>query len=206
MNRHVANPERTIAFSDGVFAVIITILLLDLRPPESADWSGLLSLWPKGLSYGASYFFLAIVWLNHHYLMRYVHQATARLLWGNFAHLFSVSLVPFATAWISDTHLAAIPVTVYATIFTLVNATYLILCREGVDRGDQVEVTPRLRRMMRMRSMVTLGVFAAAALVALKFPFVGMAMIITCLIVYVRPEAPGQDVPSPRESSETLKS
>jgi len=86
---HRATPERLSAFSDGVFAVLITVLVLDLRPPEQPTFKALLSLWPTGLSYAVSYLFIAIVWTNHHYLMRYATEATPRLLWFNFAHLFS---------------------------------------------------------------------------------------------------------------------
>ena len=89
---HRATPERLSAFSDGVFAVLITVLVLDLRPPEQPTFKALLSLWPTGLSYAVSYLFIAIVWVNHHYLMRYATEATPRLLWFNFAHLFSMSL------------------------------------------------------------------------------------------------------------------
>ena len=84
-----ATPERLSAFSDGVFAVLITVLVLDLRPPELPTFQSLLSLWPTWLSYVVSYLFIAIVWTNHHYLMRYAAEATPRLLWFNFAHLFS---------------------------------------------------------------------------------------------------------------------
>jgi len=193
VSRHAATPERTVAFSDAVFAILITILVLDLRPPGSEDWRGLLSLWPKALSYAASYFFLAIVWLNHHYLLRYTELATPRLLWGNFAHLFSVSLVPFATAWISDTHLGSLPVSVYAAIFFLVNATYLVLFWEGINRSGTSQISPQVRRVLRVRSFATLGLFALAALTAMKYPLLGMALVCLCLILYVRPEAPARD-------------
>ena len=98
---HRATPERLSAFSDGVFAVLITVLVLDLRPPEQPTFKALLSLWPTGLSYAVSYLFIAIVWVNHHYLMRYATEATPRLLWFNFAHLFSMSLLPLSTAWMA---------------------------------------------------------------------------------------------------------
>src|SRR5262249_47246548 len=143
MTTRVATPERVGTFSDGVFAIVITILVLDLRPPESADAQQLLPLWPKALGYAASYLFLAIVWINHHYLLRHVNLATPRLLWGNFAHLFTVSLVPFATAWIAGTRLGAVPVALYASVFVLVNATYLLLCWEGIDKLQ--EASPRVR-------------------------------------------------------------
>ena len=89
---HRATPERLSAFSDAVFAVLITVLVLELRPPEFPTFKALLLLWPTWLSYAVSYLFIAIVWTNHHYLMRYATEATPRLLWFNFAHLFSMSL------------------------------------------------------------------------------------------------------------------
>jgi uncharacterized membrane protein len=95
-----ATPERLGAFSDGVFAVIITIMVLDLRPPSGATLAALLPLWPAALSYAVSYLFIAIVWVNHHHLLRFAEHATPRLIWVNFAHLFMVSLVPFSTAWV----------------------------------------------------------------------------------------------------------
>jgi uncharacterized membrane protein len=132
-----------------------------------------------------------IVWINHHHLLRYAEVATSRLIWGNFAHLFAVSLIPFSTAWIADTELAAIPVSLYAGVFVLVNATYIALCWEAVDRPQIKDVPPRVRQMMHMRSMVTLGIFAAAAIVALKYPVGGMALICFCLVLYLWPQAPG---------------
>jgi uncharacterized membrane protein len=191
MVRAEATPERLTAFSDAVFAVIITVLVLDLRPPESPSLEALLSLWPSGVSYGVSYLFVAIVWVNHHHLLRFAETVRWRLIWGNFAHLFSVSLVPFATAWIADTRLAAIPVALYAGIFVLVNVTYIILCWEIVDSPHVDAIPARGRRSMRMRSFITLGLFAAAALVALAFPIGGLALICFCLVLYLRPEAPG---------------
>src|SRR5262245_25427522 len=94
-----STPERLIFFSDGVFAIIITILVLELHAPESNSFAALVPLWPMALSYAVSYVFLAIVWVNHHHLLRYADTATPRLVWVNFAHLFSMSLLPFSTAW-----------------------------------------------------------------------------------------------------------
>jgi uncharacterized membrane protein len=183
-------PDRLVVFSDGVFAVIITILVLELKPPQASSFEALASLWPTAVSYAVSYLFIAIVWINHHHLLRYADIATGRLIWANFAHLFSVSLVPFSTAWIAQTQLAAVPVSFYASVFVLVNATYLLLCMEAIDRPRNTDVPARARRMMRVRSLVTLGLFASAAVVALKYPIGGMALICLCLIVYLRPEAP----------------
>jgi uncharacterized membrane protein len=186
-----ARADRLRAFSDGVFGVFITILVLELRPPRSSSFESLISLWPTAVSYAVSYLFIAIVWVNHHHVLRYADFATPGLIWRNFAHLFTVSLIPFSTAWIADTELAAIPVAFYAGVFVLVNATYIALCFEIVDRPESKGVTSRVRMMMRARSLVTLGIFIAAAIVALKYPVGGMALICLCLTVYLRPEAPG---------------
>ena len=183
-------PGRLSAFSDGVFAVLITVLVLDLRPPELPTFRALLSLWPTWLSYAVSYLFIAIVWSNHHHLMRYATEATPRLLWFNFAHLFSVSLLPLSTAWMAVSELAPQPVAFYAAVFFLVNATYMALIWELFERDPVEDVPPKERRIMRFRSIATLCIFAAAAIVALKYPRVGLGMCCCCLIVYLKPEAP----------------
>jgi uncharacterized membrane protein len=184
--------ERLSAFSDAVFAVLITVLVLELRPPELPTFQALLSLWPTWLSYAVSYLFIAIVWANHHHLLRYATEVTPRLLWFNFAHLFSVSLLPLSTAWMAVSKLAPQPVAFYAAVFFLVNATYVALIWELIGRDPVKDVAPKERRIMRFRSITTLVIFAVAAIVALKYPLVGLGMC-CCLIVYLKPEAPGAE-------------
>jgi TMEM175 potassium channel family protein len=186
-----ATPERLSAFSDAVFAVLITVLVLELRPPELPTFKALLSFWPTWLSYAVSYLFIAIVWTNHHHLIRYATEATTRLMWFNFAHLFSVSLLPLSTAWMAVSKLAPQPVAFYAAVFFLVNATYIGLIRELIDRAPVDDVSLQVRRIMRVRSITTLCLFGVAAVVALKYPLAGLGICICCLIVYLKPEAPG---------------
>jgi len=186
-----ATPERLSAFSDGVFAVLITVLVLDLRPPELPTFRALLLLWPRWLSYAVSYLFIAIVWTNHHHLLRHARDATPRLMWFNFAHLFSVSLLPLSTAWMAVSELAPQPVAFYAAVFFLVNATYIFLILELIDRAPVDEVSPRVRKIMHFRSIVTLCCFGVAAIVALKYPLFGLGICCCCLIVYLKPDAPG---------------
>jgi uncharacterized membrane protein len=112
-------------------------------------------------------------------------------MWFNFAHLFSVSLLPLSTAWMAVSKLAPQPVAFYAAVFFLVNATYIGLIWELIERTPLEEVSPKERRIMRLRSIITLCVFGAAAVVALKYPLIGLGMCCCCLIVYLRPEAPG---------------
>ena len=186
-----ATPERLSAFSDGVFAVLITVLVLELRPPERPTFEALVALWPTWLSYAVSYLFIAIVWANHHYLLRYADEATPRLLWFNFAHLFSMSLLPLSTAWMAVSELAPQPVAFYAAVFFLVNATYIALIWELIDQTPGEMIPPKARKIMRARSLITLCCFALAAVVALKYPLAGLALCICCLVVYLKPEPPG---------------
>src|ERR1700756_3808690 len=143
------SPVPVSTFSDGVFAVLITILVLKLKPPSAHTFGALLTQWPTGLSYVVSYVFIAIVWVNHHHLFRYAEAATPRLVWWNFAHLFSVSLIPFTTEWIAASRPAAAPVALYAAVFVLVNITYLALCWEAVDRPAREDISTRMRSLMQ---------------------------------------------------------
>jgi uncharacterized membrane protein len=123
--------------------------------------------------------------------MRYATEATPRLVWFNFAHLFSVSLLPLSTAWMAVSELAPQPVAFYAAVFFLVNATYISLIWELIERDPVKDLSPRERKIMRFRSIATLCIFGAAAIVALRYPLVGLGMCCCCLIVYLKPETPG---------------
>ena len=92
-------------------------MVLELRAPDKPAFSDLWPLWPTAISYAVSYLFIAIIWINHHYLMRFVGPPTPGLIWINFVHLFMVSLLPFATAWIARTRVASSPVVFYAGLF-----------------------------------------------------------------------------------------
>jgi uncharacterized membrane protein len=185
-----SSPDRVFAFSDGVFAIIITIMVVELKKPESPTLQAFLHLWPTWISYIASYLFIAIVWLNHHYLMKHATQATARLMWANFAHLFSVSLIPFLTTWMADSKLAPTPVAMYAFVFFLVNVTYLALVWETLCDNKNPAVPPRVRWLLHVRSFITLSLFLAATILAFWLPFLGFGLVCCCLVLYLRPEIP----------------
>jgi uncharacterized membrane protein len=101
-----------------------------------------------------------------------------------------MSLLPLSTAWMAVSRLAPQPVAFYAAVFFLVNATYICLIRELVDRSPVAEVSSTVRRIMHFRSVTTLCLFAMAALVALKYPLAGLGICICCLIVYLKPDPP----------------
>ena len=188
MREHKVTTERVGAFSDGMIAVIITIMALELKAPEEATIEAILALWQTLLSYALSYLFIAIIWVNHHHLLRLVRYASPQLIWINFAHLFLVSLLPFTTAWMSDTDLAPIPVAAYAAVFVLVNIAYLLFEREILAHAESDEMSEQASKLARRRTLIGLTIFAAAALTAPVLPLLGFALICSALLLYLRPE------------------
>jgi uncharacterized membrane protein len=184
--------ERVAAYSDAVFAVIVTIMVLELEAPDEPAFSALWPLWPTAISYAVSYLFIAIIWINHHYLMRLVGAPTLRLIWVNFAHLFMVSLLPFATAWIARTRLASSPVVFYAALFVCIDVAYNVFESEVLAGAGHAHLPKRTRRMARRRSLVVLAMFASAMLVAVFAPRVGFGLICAALVLHLRPEPPGR--------------
>jgi uncharacterized membrane protein len=187
MSSKKTTPERLTAFSDGIFAVIITIMVLDLKPPAEATLKALLPLWPAALSYAVSYLFIAIIWVNHHHLFKFTHEATPQLIWWNFAHLFMVSLVPAATVWMAATRLAAAPVFIYALVFVLVETAYIAFERVAFSQARETDLAPQLRRIARIRSYLALGMFSVAAAASFRSPPSGLAIVCCVLLIYLSP-------------------
>lgn len=191
MSQGSQTAERMAAFSDAFFAVIVTIMVLELDAPTQRSFSALLPLWPTAISYAVSYLFIAIIWLNHHHLMRFVRSPTLGLLWINFVHLFLVSFLPFATAWVARTRLASSPVVFYAGLFVCVDIAYNVFERRVLADADITQVPPRARRLARRRSLVVLVGFAGAMLVAFVAPRVGFGLVCAALILHLRPDVAG---------------
>ena len=185
-----STPERINAFSDGVFAIIITIMILELKRPSAPTFAALFAEWPTWISYFVSYVFIAIVWINHHYLLKHAKVASLRLMWANFAHLFSVSLVPFNTDWMAETRLEPVPVVMYGFVFLLVNITYLLLIRETIGSKESTGMADGARRLFHARSVLTILLFAGGMVVAFWHPYIGFALICACLTLYLRPDVP----------------
>jgi uncharacterized membrane protein len=183
--------DRLTAFSDAVFAVIVTIMVLELKAPDEPSFSALWPLWPTAVSYAASYLFIAIIWINHHHLMRFVGPPTLGLIWINFVHLFMVSLLPFATAWVARTRLASASVMFYAGLFVCIDIAYNVFEHQVYARANGAHVSTRMRRIARRRSLVVLMGFAAAMLVALVAPRFGFGLICASLILHLRPDISG---------------
>jgi uncharacterized membrane protein len=115
------------AFSDGVIAIIITIMVLELKVPHASSFEALLHLWPVFLSYVLSFIYVGIYWNNHHHMFMVVNKVNGTVLWANLHLLFWLSMVPFATAWMGENHFAPLPVALYGFVLLMNGVAYSIL-------------------------------------------------------------------------------
>ena len=175
------------AFTDGVIAIIITILVLELRPPHGEDLVALRPLIPTALSYVLSFVFLAIYWNNHHHLMHAVRQVDGRVLWANVHLLFWLSLVPFATAWMGDSHFATLPVALYGGLLFMAAIAYTILVRALLARHGPESALARAIGDDR-KGWISLGIYATAVPLAFLNRWIALALYVTIALTWLIPD------------------
>jgi uncharacterized membrane protein len=159
--------SRLEAFSDGVLAIIITIMVLELKVPHEASLAALVKLWPVLLSYIMSFVFIAIYWNNHHHMFQMVHRLSGGVLWANMHLLFWLSLVPFVTGWMGENHFARLPVAVYGIVLLCAGIAYFVLARVLVNvQGKDSDLARALGSDKKGR--VSLVLYAIG--IALAFP------------------------------------
>ena len=175
------------AFSDGVIAIIITIMVLELRPPHEPVVGALVPLIPAFLSYGLSFVYLGIYWNNHHHLLQAVHQVDGRVLWANLHLLFWLSLVPFATAWMGENHFSQWPVGLYGVVLLLAAVAYFILARSLVRlHGRDSVLATALGR--DVKGKISVAIYAAAIAVALVNSWVAFGLYIVVAVMWLIPD------------------
>ncbi len=125
----IVHKNRLEAFSDGVIAIIITIMVLELKVPHDAELSALLALYPVFISYVLSFIYVGIYWNNHHHLLHAAQRVDGRVLWANLHLLFWLSLIPFASGWMGENHFAATPVALYGFVLLMAAIAYFMLAR-----------------------------------------------------------------------------
>jgi uncharacterized membrane protein len=132
--------ERLAAFSDGVLAIIITIMVLEVKPPDDGDWGALRQMLPDLLSYILSFIYVGIYWNNHHHLLQMVRRVNGAMLWANMHLLFWLSLVPLTTAWVREHHHATAPTACYGIVLLASALAYFILqrCIIRMDGADSL--------------------------------------------------------------------
>jgi uncharacterized membrane protein len=176
------------AFSDGVIAIIITIMVLELKVPEGADWADLRPLTPVFLSYVLSFVFLGIYWNNHHHLLHAVRHINGRVLWANTHLLFWLSLVPAATAWIGESHFATAPVALYGIVQLLAACAYSILTRSLIAaHGHDSPLAAAVGR--DFKGKVSVVIWAVAILVSFVTPLLPCALYVLVAIIWFIPDS-----------------
>lgn len=167
--------NRLEAFSDGVIAIIITIMVLELKAPHNASWSALIALAPVFSSYVLSFIYVAIYWNNHHHMMHTVKQVNGVILWANMHLLFWLSLVPFTTAWMSENHFASAPVMTYGVGLLGPAIAYSLLMMVIIrSQGENSELAAAIGADVKGKASIGLYVLAIAA--APFWPYASVAL------------------------------
>jgi uncharacterized membrane protein len=179
--------NRLEAFSDGVLAVIITIMVLEMKAPHEATWDALNPLVPVFLSYVLSYVFLGIYWSNHHHLLQAVKHVSGGVLWANLHLLFWLSLVPFVTSWMGETHFGATAVAGYGVVLLGASIAYYILVRTLIGVHGKNSVIDRAVGDDR-KGLVSIAIYVAAILFAFRIPIISAVCYAAVAIMWLIPD------------------
>jgi uncharacterized membrane protein len=174
---------RVEAFSDGVIAIIITIMVLELRPPHDVTLASLRPLLPVFGSYAMSYVYIGIYWSNHHHLFHAAQHVDGRCLWANLHLLFWLSLVPFVTAWMGENHFATWPIALYGTVLLLAAIAYYILVRALLASPTNAFLAAALGS--DFKGKISIVLYIAGIALAFVKPSLGLAIYVLIAIMWL---------------------
>jgi uncharacterized membrane protein len=179
--------DRLTAFSDGVIAIIITIMVLELKVPHGADWSALGGLVPVFLSYVLSFVYVAIYWNNHHHLLHTVARVNGLILWANMHLLFWLSLTPFATGWMGENNFAPLPTGVYGVALLMPAIAYNLL-QKAITRTHGMESTLARALGSDIKGKISPLFYIGAILLALVSPWISVALYTLVALIWLIPD------------------
>jgi uncharacterized membrane protein len=175
------------AFSDGVFAIIITIMVLELKIPHDEHISALKPLAPVFLSYVLSFIYVGIYWNNHHHLWHIVDHVDGKLLWANLHLLFWLSLFPFATGWMGENHFSTWPVVLYGFVLAMAAVAWFIMARRLINiHGKNSELA--LAYGKDMKGIISIIMYVIAVVVALFYPRISFGLYSLVAVMWLPPE------------------
>lgn len=175
------------AFSDGVIAILITIMVLELKVPHGSSLKELQPLLPVIISYVLSYLYLGIYWNNHHHLLHTVHRVNGKILWANLALLFWLSLVPFVTAWMGENHFTLWPVVCYGFILIMAAVTYFILSRVIISsHGNDSELSKAVGS--DVKGQISIVLYALGIGLSFVHPYIGLFLYFVVAIIWLVPD------------------
>lgn len=176
--------HRLETFSDGVIAIIITIMMLEMKIPQSAEWADLMKVWPIFISYILSFIKVGIYWKNHHHLLHTIDKVNNSLIWSNLAWLFLLSLLPFTTGWMGENHFAPLTVAVYSLNLLLAALTYGIV-RLSVIREQTAEHRAAEKKAMPKGTITVLAYCVAVPAALLDYPVISGALIVGVAVMWL---------------------
>ncbi len=176
------------AFSDGVIAIIITIMVLEMKVPHGDAIGDLLKLWPVFLSYVLSFMFIGIYWNNHHHLLQTAGHVTAGLLWANLHLLFWLSLIPFSTGWMGENHFASLPTAVYGFNMLMAGLAYTILSRMIIVADGCSDSTLARAIGNDRKGVLSLVLYAVAIPLAFVQSWIAGCLFVTVSIMWLIPD------------------
>ena len=187
------------AFSDGVIAIIITIMVLELRAPHEPTPDALRPLVPVFLSYILSFVFVGIYWNNHHHLLQATRRVNGRILWANLHLLFWLSLIPVVTGWLGESDFAPWPVALYGAVMLLAGVAYFVLSRELVHHhGKDSELAAAVG--MDRKGQISLALYAMAIAISFASPRVACGLYVLVAVMWLVPDRRIEQVLSGRQS------
>jgi uncharacterized membrane protein len=180
--------SRLEAFSDGVLAIIITIMVLELKVPHEASWEALWQLRYTALSYLMSFLFVGIYWGNHHHLLHTVHHVNSRIIWGNMVLLFTLSIIPFSTAWMGENHFDKVPVSFYSVNLIACAIGFTIL--QKVIESHYTHSTNLIQALHRQerKGWITMGLYILSLLSAFIYPTVSLVIYAVVTVMWIVPD------------------
>jgi len=179
--------ERLTAFSDGVVAILITIMILELRLPHGTDWNALRSIAPSFLTYVLSFVYLAIYWNNHHHLLHTVTRVDGLILWANSHLLFWLSLVPAATAWMGENLASPLPTAVYGVVVLMPAIAYYLL-QMAIVRQQGADSVLAKALGSDIKGKLSLVLYAAAVVLAFVSPWASIAIYVLVAVMWLVPD------------------
>jgi uncharacterized membrane protein len=179
--------DRLAAFSDGVIAIIITIMVLELKVPHGADWQVLINLVPHFTSYALSFIYVAIYWNNHHHLLHTLTRVDGLILWANSFLLFCLSLIPISTAWMGENPLAPIPTAVYGVVLLMPAIAYYLLQMAIMRKQGSHSVLARALGS-DVKGKISPVLYAAAIALAFVIPALSVLMYALVAVMWLIPD------------------
>jgi uncharacterized membrane protein len=181
------NKGRLEAFSDGVIAIIITIMVLELKTPHGATPADLKPLIPVALSYVLSFIYVGIYWNNHHHMLHAVRQVRGTALWANLHFLFWLSIIPFVTSWMGENHFEQWPVALYGIILVMNSIAYVILAAVLVKQAGPGSTLAKAMGKER-KGKASLGIYVVAVALAFVDPRISLALYTLVAVIWFIPD------------------